>query len=353
MTTTILTLLSALAIHAAPPPDSVGTMSRKMDLGVQVADLDQGLVATEKRVAELGVAILNSRNNREAKWNRTAFLKLSVPDSLFDRLRTSLAALGTVTQSRLEVVNTRDDIERLEQEVKFRKSQREAYAKELPTIDRSKDAEVYHKTWEKTRSIDESIFELERRLLEARQKVRENIVELTLSEASEPPSQTSRAWVEFTNMPGGEFTYLSVENPKSGVSNGDYMGGSVRYLFTRGKSYVVLGVLKNSHREPQDSTVFTDIFQYAYGADFYPSHFGRGQRNFLNLYSGFTIGGLFLSSKSTNRNLFQVAPHIGIELYKGRRVLLDTRGGYLLPLSSKYNLNLRGWTSSTSINFVF
>lgn len=349
----LLSLLPVLAIHAAPATDSVVSMSRRLTLGLQVADLDRGLTGAEKLVTDLGVEILHAQNNRESKWHRKATMKLSVPDSLFDRLRDGLVSQGTVTEYQLEVVNTRDDIERLAQEVQFRKSQREAYSKELPNIDRAKEAEVYHQTWEKSRSIDESIFGLEQNLLLARQKVRENIVDLSLSEASEPPSETSRAWVEFTNMPGGEFTYLSVENPKSGVSNGDYMGGSVRYLFTKGKSYLVLGVLKNSRHEPQDSTVFTDIFQYAYGADFYPSHFGRGQGNYFNLYSGFTIGGLFLSSVSSNLNLFQVTPHVGIELYKGRQVLIDTRGGYLLPLSSKYNLNLRGWTSSTSINFVF
>lgn len=353
MISTLLSLLPVLAIHAAPVTDSVGSMSRRLTLGVQVADLDRALAGAEKLVADLGVEVLHAENNREAKWHRKASLKLSVPDSLFDRLREELVRQGTVTEYRLEVVNTRDDIEKLAQEVQFRKSQRDAYAKELPTIDRAKEAEVYHQTWEKSRSIDETIFALEQSLLLARQKVRENIVDLSLSEASEPPSETSHAWVEFTNMPGAEFTYLSVENPKAGVTNDDYTGGSVRYLFTKGKSYVVLGVLKNSRHEPADSTVFTDIFQYAYGADFYPSHFGRGQRNFLNLYSGFTIGGLFLSSKTSNRNLFQVAPHVGLELFKGRKFLLDTRAGYLLPLSSKYNLNLRGWTSSTSINFVF
>lgn len=349
----VLSLLSALAIHAAPGSDTAGSMSRQLVLGIQVDDLDRGLAATEKLVAELGVEVLHAENNRESKWHRKASLKLSVPDSLFERVREALVGQGTVTDYQLEVVNTRDEIEKLAQEVQFRKSQRDAYAKELPTIDRAKESEVYHQTWEKSRSIDETIFALEQNLLLARQKVRQNIVDLSLSEASEPPSETSHAWVEFTNMPGAEFTYLSVENPKSGVSNNDYMGGSVRYLFTKGKSYVVLGILKNSRRDNGDSAVFTDIFQYAYGADFYPSHFGRGQRNFLNLYSGFTIGGLFLSSKTSNQNLFQVTPHVGIELFKGRQFLLDTRGGYLLPLSSKYNLNLRGWTSSTSVNFVF
>jgi hypothetical protein len=44
---------------------------------------------------------------------------------------------------------------------------------------------------------------------------------------------------------------------------------------------------------------------------------------------------------------------VGIELYKGKQTLLDIRGGYLLPLDSDLNLNLRGWTVSPSFNFVF
>lgn len=344
--------LLAGAIHAAPIADST-TMSRKLDLGLMVDDLGVRLVQAEQLVARARGEVLSAENNTASKWDRKASMRISVADSLFESLRDGLSALGTVTEYQLEVVNTRDDIEKLAQEVQFRRSQRETYARELPTIDRAREAEVYHQTWEKSREIDETIFQLEQKLLVARQQVRQNILDLDLREASEPPSETSRAWVEFTNMPGGEFTWLSIENPEAGMTGSEYLGGSVRYLFTRGKSYVVLGILKNGQDSPSDTTVFTDIFHYAYGADFYPSHFGRGQRNFLNLYSGFTIGGLFLSSRSSNTHLFQATPHVGIELFKGKQFLLDTRAGYLLPFSSRYNLNLRGWTSSTSLNFVF
>lgn len=348
----IQALLLASVIHAAPVADS-SSMSRKLDLGLMVDDLGARLAQAERLVAKARGEVLSAENNTASKWDRKASMRIAVADSLFEDLRDSLSALGSVTEYQLEVVNTRDEIEKLAQEVQFRRSQRETYAKELPTIDRAREAEVYHQTWEKSREIDETIFQLEQKLLLARQQVRQNIVDLDLREASEPPSETSRAWVEFTNMPGGEFTWLSIENPKAGMTGGEYRGGSVRYLFTRGKSYVVLGILKNGEDTPSDTTMFTDIFHYAYGADFYPSHFGRGQRNFLNLYSGFTIGGLFLSSKSGNTHLFQATPHVGIELFKGKQFLLDTRAGYLLPFSSKYNLNLRGWTSSTSLNFVF
>ena len=344
--------LLVAAIHAAPVADS-STMSRKLDLGLMVDDLGVRLVQAERLVAQARGEVLSAENNTASKWDRKASMRIAVADSLFEGLRDSLSAMGSVTEYQLEVVNTRDEIEKLAQEVQFRRSQRETYAKELPTIDRAREAEVYHQTWEKSRAIDETIFGLEQKLLLARQQVRQNIVDLDMREASEPPSETSRAWVEFTNMPGGEFTWLSIENPKAGMTGSEYRGGSVRYLFTRGKSYVVLGILKNGDDTPSDTTVFTDIFHYAYGADFYPSHFGRGQRNFLNLYSGFTIGGLFLSSRSSNTHLFQATPHVGIELFKGKQFLVDTRAGYLLPFSSKHNLNLRGWTSSTSLNFVF
>jgi hypothetical protein len=349
----IQAFLLASAIHATPVADS-STMSRKLDLGLMVDDLGARLVQAERLVAQARGEVLSAENNTASKWDRKASMRIAVADSLFEGLRDSLSALGSVTEYQLEVVNTRDEIEKLALEVQFRKSQRETYAKELPTIDRAREAEVYHQTWEKSREIDETIFGLEQKLLLARQQVRQNIIDLDLREASEPPSETSRAWVEFTNMPGGEFSYLSIENPKVGRSASAYMGGSVRYLFTRGKSYVVLGILKaDGGPTSEDTTMFTDVFHYAYGADFYPSHFGRGQRNFLNLYSGFTLGGLFLSSKSDNTHLFQVTPHVGIELFKGKQFLLDTRAGYLLPFSSTYNLNLRGWTSSTSLNFVF
>ncbi|HNY31387.1 MAG TPA: hypothetical protein PKO15_10915 [Fibrobacteria bacterium] len=324
-----------------------------MKVTVQVDNLSKGLLAAERWVARMGLSVLEAKNNREESWQRKASMTFSVPDTLFGSLKDSLSKLGKPIEYSLDMVSKADEIEKLSHELRFRQSEKEVYAQELKGVDRAKEAHAYNTLWGKAREIDNQIFRLEESLIEARQAVRGNQVDLTLEEPSEPPTTTGKRWVEFTNMPGGEFTYVSVENPKSGLSAGSYMGGSVRYLFTKGKSYLVLGVLKSQDHQAGDSTVLQDMFLYAYGTDFYPRHFGRGQRNYLNLYSGFTVGGLFLSSQVANRHLVQVTPHVGVELFKGKQVLLDVRGGYLLPLDSDLNLHLRGWTVSPSLNFVF
>lgn len=330
-----------------------GALSRRLKVTVQVDDLHKGLAAAERWVARMGLNVLEAKNNREESWQRKASMTFTVPDSLFGSLKDSLSKLGKPVEYTLDLVSKADDIEKLSHELRFRQSEREVYAKELQGVDRAREAQAYNSLWSKAREIDNQIFRLEEDLIEARQQVRGNQVRLTLEEPSEPPTTTGKSWVEFTNMPGGEFTFLSIENPKEGISSSSYAGGSVRYLFTKGKSYLVLGVLKSLDAHPGDSTIFEDIFLYGYGTDFYPRHFGRGQRSYLNLYSGFTVGGLFLSSLKGNRHLVQVTPHIGLELYKGKQVLLDVRGGYVLPLDSDLNLHLRGWTLSPSLNFVF
>lgn len=328
-------------------------LSRQLKISLQVSDLHQGLAAAERWVARMGLEVLEAENNREESWHRKATMTFSVPDTLFGSLKDSLAKLGKPIDFSLELVFEFLDVVAFVHQLRFRHSEREVYARELQGVDRVREPETYSSLWEKSREIEGQIFRLEEGLLEARQQVRGNIVTLTIEEPSEPPTTTSKRWVEFTNMPGAEFTYLSIENPKAGLSGEAYAGASVRYLFTKGKSYLILGVLKNLDQPEGDTTIYNDVFQYAYGTDFYPRHFGRGQRSYLNLYSGFTLGGLFLSSTAKNEHILQVTPHVGIELYKGKQTLLDVRGGYLLPLDSDLNLNLRGWTVSPSFNFVF
>ncbi|MCB9496798.1 MAG: hypothetical protein H6686_07945 [Fibrobacteria bacterium] len=352
--------LSLLLAHVAatasgtPAGSDSASWARRVHLTIQVGELEGGMNRVQSLRSRFEAILLDAENNRAETWKKTATMEMGVPGDRLEVFKDSLLHLGEVVEFRQETVNRRDEIEKIVLELQFRRQQRDVYAAELASTNKSTESRIYHDLWEKAREIDGQIFRLEQNLLQARQEVRGNTIDLTLREASEVPTETSRRWVEFTNMPGGEFVWLSIENTKDGRSGSAYTGGSVRYLFTKGKSYLVLGVLKNVDDEiVRDTTTVRDIFQYGYGTDFYPSHFGRGKRNFLNLYSGFTLGGLFLSSKSENENVLFVSPHVGLELLKTRQLLVDVRGGYLLPLSSTWNLNLRGWTVHPAVNFVF
>jgi len=49
--------------------------------------------------------------------------------------------------------------------------------------------------------------------------------------------------------------------------------------------------------------------------------------------------------------MFYLAPSIGIEIYKNKYFLIDTKVNYFVPFS--YNRNLRGISYNASFNFVF
>ena len=50
--------------------------------------------------------------------------------------------------------------------------------------------------------------------------------------------------VSFVNMPGFEFSYLNIESPKQGISSANYQGYFLKYLFTKGKSFGLIGVYR-------------------------------------------------------------------------------------------------------------
>jgi hypothetical protein len=167
----------------------------------------------------------------------------------------------------------------------------------------------------------------------------------------EPTTPTASHRVRFVNMPGFEYSILRTENPKEGVSADYYYGYMLKYLFTRGKSYITVGAFKADEIPQNDTLMYSDIFNFSFGQDFYSRHLGRGGRKFLNLYSGYNVGFLAYSGKKSSLKSLYVSPAIGIELYKNNFMLFDTKVSYMLPFSN--NLNLRGLQFAVALNFVF
>jgi len=151
---------------------------------------------------------------------------------------------------------------------------------------------------------------------------------------------------QFINMPGIEYNLLLVENPTVDKSKDKYQGIALKYLFTSGKSYFNLGIMKSIGKTSKE---VTEIFTYAYGADFYPSYLSEGR--FFNLYSGFLVGGAYLTSKDDSSSTVYFNAHIGLELIKTSYILLDIKAGYFLPVIG--NREFRGLNLSSSFNFVF
>ena len=149
-----------------------------------------------------------------------------------------------------------------------------------------------------------------------------------------------------------EYNYLRVDHPQKGISSGVYQGAGVKYLFTRGKSYITFNVMKNTS-PVSDSLTFKELFTYGFGQDFYPHHFGGGKRKFLNLYTGYSIGGIFATSDAGSKAMPYITPNVGLEIYKNKSILLDAKAGYFIPIDKNTNFHLRGISANVSFNFVF
>ena len=162
--------------------------------------------------------------------------------------------------------------------------------------------------------------------------------------------------VNFVNMPGVEFGYLHLDNPRPGFSAANYRGYAVKYLVTRGKSYFNLGIYKavQPSTEPGDSLFINELALINFGQDFYPRNFGRGKRRYLNLYTGYQIGGFIANRNNEKKSEFIVNANLslGLELLKTKHVLLDVKESYFLPIHRE-SRNLRGLLTQASFNFVF
>jgi hypothetical protein len=177
---------------------------------------------------------------------------------------------------------------------------------------------------------------------------------VTLQLYDEVTYPTGNQKINFVNMPGFEFSLLFPENPKTGTSTDLYQGYLIKYLFTRGKSYLDLGVYKAVDNNLADSTLINELFLINFGQDFYPKHFGRGKRKYLNLYTCYQVGGFIINRNNDKNNTFNANLNLGlgIELLKTRHILIDNKVSYFLPLN-ELNRNLRSICYSASVNFVF
>ncbi|MCB2377414.1 hypothetical protein LGH70_07470 [Hymenobacter sp. BT635] len=164
---------------------------------------------------------------------------------------------------------------------------------------------------------------------------------------------TGNRKVSFVNMPGVEYSYLRLDNPKPGLTSRAYQGYAIKYMFTRGKSYFNLGVYKPLTKSEGEEFV-NELFVINFGQDFYPRNFGRGRRKFLNLYTSYQLGGFILNRNNDQGNEFipNLNLGLGVELLKTRHILLDTKASYFVPLYSR-SRDLRGILGQASFNFVF
>ena len=257
-----------------------------------------------------------------------------------------IGTLGYSTMKKVNAISNFTQISEINLELDYLKKKRESYIELIEKLDEK--SENYLEIWNEQKRTEEHIFLKERELIKLREKENTFTVSLDLNDELTSMENTR---VSFVNMPGVEYSFLSIESPKVGLSADNYQGYFLKYLFTKGKSYGTIGVYKNSDIGEIDSTAFSEMFVLGFGQDFYSRHLGRGTRKFLNLYSGYTIGGILATGKTKKSEMFYIAPSIGIEIYKNKYFLIDTKANYFVPFS--HNRNLRGVSYNASFNFVF
>jgi len=263
-----------------------------------------------------------------------------------NKLDSLLRHLGFIKSKKVNSVSNAVKIEELNIQKKYLSDKKISYAAILNEV--KEDKTTYLKLWETIKSIEDSLYVLEKEPLKYTATIDTFEVNLDLYDDVLKPEYTS---VDLINMPGVEYSFLKIENPGLGISADLYHGFFIKYLFTKGKSFATIGVYKNASVAESDTTTYNEIFTIGIGQDFYSKYLGRGSRTFLNLYSGYTAGVLVASGVSTGKEIFYLAPSIGIELFKNKYILLDSKVTYFIPFID--NRNLRGLSLNTSFNFVF
>jgi hypothetical protein len=325
--------------------------SANKDVSIYTSEFQKGKTSISNYILKYNADVLSENLSRYDY--RVDF---SIDQKAIITLDSLVQMLGYVTRSNQTNNNNKLKIKNLQNQIEDYQIQ----------INRIRERSRRDSTAQQRNSTETSINYNEDKIKEANRKlsqIKENetkvFVSINLNDELSVPSGNSK--ITWAKMPGVAYNYLMVENPKVGTSDKSYAGMNLKYIFTKGKSFFQIGVLKSqnlSDVQQYDSLLspntINEFFTVEFGQDFYTKHFGRGNRKFLNLYSGYTIGGM-IPNKRNDDNLGFIPVlnlSIGVEIIKTKHILLDARGSYFLPLDG-INRNTRGILLGTSFNFVF
>ncbi|TGE28046.1 DUF4349 domain-containing protein [Hymenobacter metallicola] len=323
---------------------------------------DQELFETQKRLTVGVTKFAEARTALKAFIGRRAVwvqkqeetpdqltAEFALPTPALGSLDSLTAGLGYVLENNLNAQNLTSRLQELsaEEEVtaaQLARVEKELQAGRLSEVDRQRlEAELERQS--------SSLSRLRQRQQTIKSHAGQAYVTLRLYDEVSFP--TGNRKVSFVNMPGVEYSYLRLDNPKPGLTSRAYQGYAIKYMFTRGKSYFNLGVYKPLVKGEEPDFV-NELFVINFGQDFYPRNFGRGRRKFLNLYTSYQLGGFILNRNAEESNEFipNLNLGLGLELIKTRHILLDTKASYFVPLY-EHSRDLRGILGQASFNFVF
>ncbi len=321
----------------------------KKNIQVYVSKLDESTSKINDFI-KINNGIITNSNYSTAVYECEFLINMSV----LPRIDSLANKMGYITLNTFKAENYHQRIKTLENKIEKLQSENKIYQKQLKDslllpIDIRNTQTIYNKISNNIVNISN----LEIEVNQYKQNVNDSTcwVNITINDELSTPNNSR---VSFVNMPGLEYGLLKTENPVEGTSASMYQGLSVKYMFTRGKSYFNLGVYKALENNKSDTSLINELFLINFGQDFYPKNFGRGKRKFLNLYTGYQIGG-FITNQNNNKNS-EFIPNanlsIGLELFKNKYILIDNKVSYFLPLN-ELNRNMRGILYQASFNFVF
>jgi hypothetical protein len=277
----------------------------------------------------------------------------NLTESQYIKYRQVLATCGYIASDNLTRVDNTVQVEQLTSTIAFQKEQLQQQRAALDKM--SADSEQYPAMWQSAHDMESAIRQNERQIAALTASEFYYAVDLNVLDETYTPQSSN---VTFVNMPGVEYSYYRVEQPKDTITSPVYQGIFLKYVFTRGKSFATLGAYKSTAKQTNNTdslanapSAYSEFFAFGFGQDFYSKHLGRGNRKFLNLYTGYTIGGMLLSNDLKNKFSSYVAPSIGLELFKNKYVLIDTKVNYMVPF--KDTRHARGLAFNASFNFVF
>ena len=317
--------------------DSLKTIS--FDGTIIVNDLNESKNELENMFDEFGLVpdlFFETKHGFKAKF-------YLAKDGFID-LNSKMEKWGIISSKRMESINYLNLINPINGEIERLKKEISKYDSLLNLIEVKSGFHIQY--WEKLESRKEELKAKESKRKEYLNNHKKFLVEI---EVREENFYTYEPDFSFVNMPGIQYSFFKISNNQEAIFPNKMNGFSLKYLLNRQKTYLELGLFKST--EKQELEVFDELYKFGIGQDFYSAHLGRGNRKLFNLYSGLNTGIFILTGNEKNVISWYATPSIGLELFKTKNILIDSKIGYFLPF--KENRNMRGWLSEVSFNIVF
>ena len=306
---------------------------------IRVADISKSQLEIDKYIRNKKISLLSylkTKTKLEFEFNTNA--------KGYNDLKLKIREWGYLYFHKETTKNYIEKVKNLKIEKAALEKEKQQYTRLSKIVDSSDSR--YFEYSENIIQLNKAIDNFEYRIQQLKKKHKVFNIKIEIKEETNTTTYGRSDWV---NMPGVEYSYLKTENPDLNYTPQQMTGYSLKYLFHTGKSYAILGLYRANIT---DSTTVNDMYIFGFGQDFYSRHFGHGENKFLNLYISFNAGVYINSNKSevVNASWF-VNPFFGLELFKTKHILIDSKVGYFMPFET--NKTQRGLLTNISFNFVF